>query len=557
MSARESLVFQLPSFERVQAEYLRRNFHAYVKAAWHVIEPAATFVDNWHIETICQHLQAVTRGTARMRKEDKAEDGSELFGAGPSIKGTLIINIPFRSSKSSIVSVLWPTWEWISFPHLQYLTASYDGDLSTRDCVNARRLIQSPWYQARWGHQYSLLGDQNVKTRYQNSSNGHRIALTVAGGVTGEGGDRRLIDDPHDAVKAKNSPTERLKGAEWYDHGMSNRENVPGESTEVIIMQRVAMDDLVGHVKSKVAQGGGELHHIMIPMEYDGVRRKSVLGYYDPRTKKGELMWPKRFDSKWLKLQKAKLGSYGVASQLQQQPTPQGGFIFKRDLFKFVREMPAKFDEVILSLDCAFKDLNTSDFVAIQAWGCVGQVKYQLRRFKDRLSFTETLKLAIDWSNMFPEADTFLVEDKANGPAVINVLKDKIPGLLPFNPNEYGSKVARGYAIQPQQEAGQIVLWHPDVDPGTVEFLEEVCAVPGAPNDDEFDAMTQAVLHMSLRFRKFQGLMEYTKQLAQEAKAERGELEAARNQTGVCVEEHEEAFWHSVQTKRKEGQVVS
>lgn len=557
MSGRDAVTFQLPSFERVQAEYLRRNFHEYVKAAWHVIEPAVPFQDNWHIKVICDHLQAITRGTARLRGADKAEDGTELFGSGPSITGTLIINVPYRSSKSSLISVLWPTWEWISFPHLQYLTASYDGDLSTRDCVNARRLIQSPWYHSRWGYKYSLLGDQNVKTRYQNSENGHRIGLTVAGGITGEGGDRRLIDDPHDAVKAKSSPNECKKACEWHDTGMSTRENVPGQSVEVIIMQRVGMTDLVAHVKAKAAKGGRHVEHVIIPMEYDGVRRKSVLGFYDPRTKPNELMWPKRFGPKWLKTAKVDLGSFGVAAQLQQRPTPLGGHIFKENLFRFVREMPDKFDEVILSLDCAFKDLADSDFVAIQAWGMIGQAKYQLRRFKARLSFTATLDLCIDWANAFPDADTFLIEDKANGPAVINSIKGKVNGVKEFNPNEWGSKIARAYAVQPQQEAGQIVLWHPDVEPGTTEFLQEVCTFPGAPNDDEVDAMTQAILYLSLRQKGFAGLVQYTKELAAEAGDRRAELEKIRNQTGTQVEEHEEQFWHSVQAKRREGRVVS
>ena len=530
MGDMSNLNFQLPTYELVEAESLRRSFPRFVRAAWHVIEPGVPFEDNWHIQVIADHLQAVTEGKIN----------------------TLIINLPFRSSKSSLVSVLWPAWEWINYPHFQYLTGSYDGDLATRDCVNARRLIQSKWYQSRWGHKYALTEDQNAKTRYQNDHNGHRVAVTVAGGISGEGGDRRIIDDPHDAVKAMNSIADRQKVKDWLDHGMSTRENDPRNSALVLIMQRVAPDDATGHILAKRKEAGERVDHVVIPMSFDGVRRKTILGEYDPRRKKGELMWPVRQTAKWVKQKTVDLGVYGSSAQLQQKPTPRGGLIFKQHEFQYYTVLPPYFDEVIVSVDCSFKDLKTSDFVAFQAWGRTDQVKYLLKRYKAKLSFSETCKTMELWRATFPNASAFVVEDKANGPAVINTLKGKIPGLVPFQP--MGGKLERGYAIQPQVEAGQVYLPDPEICPEIIEYLEEVCAVPGAPNDDEFDATTQAITYLSLRLKAFGGLMDYYRDMAAQVQAPltRDQLPA-----GTQEERSEDAFWHSVTVKRKQGSAVT
>lgn len=488
----------------VQAEWLRRKLKRFVVAAWPIIEPGRVFQDNWHIDAICEHLEAVTWGQIT----------------------NLIINIPPRFMKSSLVSVLWPAWEWaqkpevgddgqlvirpgMPGPHLQYLTGSYDAELAMRDAVNSRRLIQSPWYQRRFGDNYTLTGDQNAKGRYQNNKNGHRIVVSAGGSVVGEGGDRILIDDPHDAVKAMNSDADRKKALDWMDHGMSTRKNDPKRSATVLIMQRVAVDDATGHMLSKCKQSGEPVEHLVIPMEYEGKKLITSLGTYDPRTKTGALLWEERFDKQSVKNLKAKLGDYGTNAQLQQRPTPRGGVIFKQDKFKWYKTLP-QMDEVAISLDCTFKDATTSDFVAIQAWGRKQQEKFLLKRHKEKLDFSGTLTLCKVWRALFPNAVAFLVEDKANGPAVINTLQKEIPGMIGWNPGG-ASKLERGYACQPQMDAGQVWLPDPSIYPEIADYISEVCAVPGAPNDDEFDATTQMLLWFSQR-GGFYGLYDYYQQ---------------------------------------------
>ena len=160
--------------EKVKAEKARRaasaSLYEFVKQSWHVVEPSIPFMQSWHIEEICEHLEAVSAGEIHR----------------------LLINIPPRHSKSTIVSVMWPAWEWITDPAQKFLCASYSGTLSTRDNLKTRRLLQSPWYQERWGHMFKFAGDQNAKQRFENDKTGYRIATSVGGTATGEGGNRLI-----------------------------------------------------------------------------------------------------------------------------------------------------------------------------------------------------------------------------------------------------------------------------------------------------------------------------------------------------------------------------
>ena len=192
------------------------SLYEFVKQSWSVVEPGVRFIPSWHIEEICEHLQAVTDGDIRK----------------------LLINIPPRHSKSTIVSVMWPMWEWLTQPEQKFLCASYSGNLSIRDNLNARRLIQSPWYQERWGQMFKLSGDQNAKQRFENDKTGYRLATSVGGTATGEGGSRLILDDPHSAQEAQ-SDTIRDSALDWFDMVWSTRLNDPKNDAMVTIMQRL------------------------------------------------------------------------------------------------------------------------------------------------------------------------------------------------------------------------------------------------------------------------------------------------------------------------------
>ena len=304
----------LPSLEEVEEALAYVSLSHFVRHLWSVVEKKP-FVGGWHIEMVCLHLEAVSNGSLRR----------------------LLINVPPRHTKSLIVSVFWPMWDWLRRPDRQFLNASYAQSLSIRDSVKARRIFQSREYQSllrSYRPDLVLVGDQNTKIRYENSESGYRLATSVEGALTGEGGDIITIDDPHNVIEGESEAT-RQSVLSWWDESMSTRLNDPKSGAYVVIMQRVHQEDLSGHIIA-----GDDFHewdHICLPARYEGENRvKSSLGSRDPRTEEGECLCPERFGDKELRRLESRLGSYGTAGQLQQRPSPRGGGLFKTDRIRLM-----------------------------------------------------------------------------------------------------------------------------------------------------------------------------------------------------------------------------
>jgi hypothetical protein len=236
---------------RQAAQYRERRAELRLKAeaslaefsrqAWHVLEPATPYVHGWHIDAMCRHLEAVSKGWIR----------------------NLLINIPPRHMKSLSVAVFWPCWEWTTRPHRRWIFTSYAEPLSIRDSVKCRRLIQSPWYQRNWGDRFQLTGDQNEKRRYDNTATGVRIAAGVRGTIIGEGGDVLVGDDPNN-VKERESEAAREEVNQWWDEVMSTRGNDPKTVAKVVVQQRSHEYDLSGHLLER-----GSWEHLCLPAEYE------------------------------------------------------------------------------------------------------------------------------------------------------------------------------------------------------------------------------------------------------------------------------------------------
>ncbi len=297
--------YYLQAAEELQHRRIaRKSFYEFVRQGWAEVE-AATFVDNWHVGAICEHLQAVTTGQIQK----------------------LLINVPPGMGKSLLTSVFWPAWEWALDPTVRWLFASYDQRLSTRDSVRCRALISRAWYLSRCLHQFSLSGDQNQKTYYETDQGGYRLATSVGGHAGGEHPDRIVCDDPHN-VEQVESVVERQAVLDWWDLTMSTR-GVSRRARRVIIMQRLHEDDLSGHVLRE-----GDWVHICLPMRYERERMAlTPLGWSDPRTEEGTLLCPRQFSEASIARMEKSLGSYGAAGQLQQRPVPREGGMFKETYF--------------------------------------------------------------------------------------------------------------------------------------------------------------------------------------------------------------------------------
>jgi hypothetical protein len=249
-----------------------------------------------------------------------------------------------------MVSVSFPAWVWaqrrrspLTGPGVGFLSTSYAQHLSVRDNVKCRRLIDSPWYQRGWGDRFQLTSDQNTKIRFENDQGGYRIASSVDGTATGDGGHIVTIDDP---ISAKESQSQTIRAAanDWFDNTMSTRLNDPKTGAYIIIMQRLHEDDLVGHV---LERAGEDWTVLCLPARYEKdhplVWTKPAPGGImkgDPRRRDGGLLWPERMGETEVKKLETQLGSYGAAGQLQQRPAPREGGMFKRSMVRSRRCRP-------------------------------------------------------------------------------------------------------------------------------------------------------------------------------------------------------------------------
>jgi predicted phage terminase large subunit-like protein len=490
-----NLLLKSNLLEEIDRELATRHLREFVRQAWQVLEPTTVFVPGWHLDAICEHLEAITFGQIR----------------------NLLITVPPRHMKSLTVSIFWLCWEWIRWPERRWLFSSYAETLSIRDSVQCRRLIQSPWYRLNWGDRFTLTSDQNEKRRFENNRSGYRIASSVGGSNTGEGGDRVVVDDPHNVNDAESDPV-RQAVLTWWDTVMSTRLNDPKTGAKVIVMQRVHEQDLGGHV---LERGGYE--QLCLPAEYEGNRRKTVIGWSDPREQIGELLWPERFGRPEIDDLKLALGSYASAGQLQQRPSPAEGGLIKRYWWRFwqprgaalppvmVRRpdnsigaviptvLPENFDATIQSWDCAFKDLKSSDYVVGQVWARKSADKFLLDQVRGQMDCPATMEAIRRLTAKWPRAHTKLIEDKANGSAVIQVLRHELPGMVAVEPS--GGKIARASAVSPQIESGNIYLPHPAIAPWIDGFIEECAAFPNGRHDDQVDAMSQALLRWSSQMK--------------------------------------------------------
>lgn len=449
--------------QELKYEAAERSLAAYVKLAWPILEPKNPLLWNWHLSLICEHLEAVELGQIKR----------------------LIINIPPRNLKSNICTVAFPTWVWIKNPAKRFVATSYSASLSTKHSVDRRTLLTSAWYRNAWSMRFALKDGDDTKTEFSNDHRGHMISTSMGGTATGKGGDVLIVDDPHDTTIAA-SEQKRDTSITTFDQKFTSRLDNKKTGAIIIVMQRLHELDLTGHV---LKQGG--YVHLCLPAEAE--KRERLIFPVSKKEKireKGEILHPEREGVLELAAAKRAMGSRGYAGQYQQRPTAQEGGIIKRAWIKFYKELP-RLNEEIQSWDATFKDTQKSDYVCGTVWGRAGSEKYLIAQVRDRMDIVATIAAITSTSVRYPKTWAKLVEDKANGPAIISLLKTKVPGLIPVTPE--GSKEARLSAHAPDFEAGNIYLPHPDIAPWIHDFIEELVNFPNSANDDRVDSTTQAL----------------------------------------------------------------
>lgn len=515
---------------QIQAELARRKLFKFFIDAWPMMDPAV-FCPTWHLEALCEFLQYVSSGDITR----------------------LIVSMPPRMTKSLTCSVAWPAWEWIDRPQTQFLTSSYDVGLSTRDALKSRRLIESVWYQERYGDSFKFRADENQKSRYSNTTGGHRIAISSGGRTTGEGGDIILLDDSHNAREAY-SDTKRESIIEWYDNAMRSRLNNQNTGRIVHVGQRVHESDVIGHVIKKegrcTVEEDGKWVHLVMPNEFRPQLRcklslpadikKAVADptydppvvFEDPREKEGELLNPGRLGLEATIALKPPIGMTlrDYNSQYQQDPAADDGLILKRSWWlpweypewhpDSHRKRPMPECEMILQIyDTAFEEKEENDFSARTTWGvfvytpesmhpATGQlIRGQDRRcailldaWHEKLAFPdlrrEAMKAYDDW-----HPDWVLIEKKASGHSLIQELRRSGVPVKSVDPKGK-DKIMRAHLSSAPLEQG-CVFYVPGHLPG-MDVIEECAKFPVGTNDDYVDTVV-----MLLAFLRRMGSIEY------------------------------------------------
>jgi predicted phage terminase large subunit-like protein len=466
----------------------------FVHEAWHLLEPVSTLVWNWHLDLICEYLTLIRDG-----------DFKNVCG---DLEG-IIFNVPPRTMKSLLISVFFPIWVWTTKPERRFMFVSYSEKLSTQHSIFRRSIIESDWYQKEWSTVFSLSRDQNVKSHYENSSRGTMFSTGMQATATGMGGDILIFDDPLNPEQAI-SQVEREAVNLRFDTTFRSRINDPATGVKIIIMQRLHELDLTGHV---LARESGRWEHVSLPAIATHDKDWKFPSGKTETQKAGDPLWPARLPQSFLDCQRVGMGSWAFNGQYQQTPAPLDGGIVKRQWVRFYHQMPEKFEFMVQSWDCTFSGGQESDFVAGQVWARSGGKYFMLPyRTYDRLDFGPTMAAIKACHAKFPQAHAVLIEDKANGPAIISELQKEIAGVVAVNPE--GGKLARAQATAPLWESGSIELPDPQIFGCTwiEDYLHNICTFPKAAHDDDVDATSQALIYM--RNRLGGGIVEFYRQQA-------------------------------------------
>jgi len=457
-------LFELDRFES------ETSLRGFIQAAWHIVEPGREFSTGWHIDAVCDHLEAVTRGDI-MR---------------------LLINVPPGFMKSLTTNVFWPAWEWgpQNKPWHRYVSGAYSESLTVRDNRRTRMLIRDSWYQHLWGDRFKISADQDSKIKFENDKRGFKMATSVRGVGTGERGDRIIVDDPHN-VKDGESEAERTNAVDWFTEVLPTRMNDPRTSAVVVIMQRIHQDDVSGHI---IANDLG-YEHLMLPMEFEPDRRcYTSIGFKDPRVKDGELLWPDRFTAEVIKRDTKIMGSYAIAGQYQQRPVPRGGGMFQREWFERVPSAPPG-GKLVRAWDLAATE------AAKARSGTAYTVGLKMKMVNEQYYILDVVRGR--WGEM--QVDDEILSAAMDDGEGVRVSLPQDPGqagkvqakrftklLKGFDVRtspESGNKEVRATGLSAQAEAGNVFivagLWNK-------VFLDEISSFPMATIKDQVDAASRA-----------------------------------------------------------------
>lgn len=481
----------LPAKEERRRRKARNHLYWFVVEFWEETE-SFEFIHGWHAMAICLCLMGVTFGTIL----------------------NLLMNIPPRTGKSRIFTMYWPAWEFARGMKSRHLFTGNDQELVIEMSVECRRIIESEKFQ-RW-FPTEICGDQNTKKKIDLANGGRRQITSVGSRTTGKGGNRLGADDIHDAG---NSQAQFVVEVGWFCGTWSTRKD-PGGCSMIVNAQRLDWNDISGYL---IRTQADLWTHLCLPLHYDPERHCRIyLGQWyaeltggdgwweDPREIKGELLWNAVFTPKRVDQDRRTLGERLFRAQFEQDPLPDGGSEFKPEwlVHRWSRILVSEVERFIISIDASFKGEETSDWCVIALFAKVGPKYKHCGQIRAKLDYVG-LKQAFwefqgKWRALKVPVFTTLIEDKANGTALIAEMQRSFAGIVPISPRD--SKIVRYRAISGVLEAaglelpaeGAVIInddgLEIEIDTAFVlDLVAELLAIPGGPHDDQADTIEQVI----------------------------------------------------------------
>lgn len=460
---------------QVVADECKLSFFYFVKTFWDVIikeEP----IFNWHIPYLCEELQKLS--VSIISRQPKPYD--------------LIINIPPGTTKTTIVTIMYPAWLWTIDATLRIITNSYSGGLSIEHATKSKDIIESEKYQMLFPD-VKIRKDKSGKQNYENTSTGFRYATSTGSTITGYHGHIIINDDP---VNPKQAMSDALRlQANEHTKTLSSRKIDKANTPVVTIMQRLHDEDVTGYLLKKKSEN---IRHICLPAEDSAnvkpttLRERYVEGLLDPL----------RLSQAVLEEAKTDLGSRGYAGQYEQSPTIAGGNIVKEEWFRIISMTDfhaIRFKEPVhFWLDTAYdekKKKTDNDPSGIIGACKIGNNIYISAAQKVYKTFPQLLKFLPEflYANHYSNKSMLRIEPKANGKSVVQQLHDSTDLNVTYTPTPTDGKDVRLTAVSPKIEAGRVYL----VDGNwNEEFMEEVCGFPSKPHDEYVDLISYAIDHL-------------------------------------------------------------
>ncbi len=482
----------MPSLEEIQRERARRRAEAererverdadlirarcatlygFIQEFWYILEPTRLFVGGWAIRAVCEHLEAITRGLIQY----------------------LLITIPPGMMKSLAVSVFWPAWEWgpAGLASTRYLASSYSEANVLRDNQKMRRIIESEKFQMLWGDKVRLARDQNAKGKFENTATGGREGRAFAS-MTGGRGDRVLIDDPH-SVDGAESDTQRESVVTTFRESIPDRLNDMQKSAIVVIMQRLHAKDVAGVILAL----GLPYVHLNLPMEFEAANRcRTAIGFADPRTLEGELLFPERFPRAEVEGLKRAKGAYAYAGQYQQRPAPRDGGLFKRSWFEIVDALPAACRTRVRAWDFGATEGGGDPTAGVRMTTNEGLFYVEdVLRVQEGPAGVERLVKATAGRDTTATSIRIPQDPGQAGKAQAQTFIKLLAGYDVKAVPPTGDKVTRARPAAAQAEAGNIKLLRGDWNEA---FIDELCTFPSGAHDDQVDAFADAFNELAL-----------------------------------------------------------